>query len=87
VKSVGVFLNGGGIKARDRRGQPITDDNFLLYFNASADAVQFRLPAEEYGATWELVVDTANEPHPPEGYAAGESVEVGGRSVIVMRAA
>ena len=87
VKSVGVFLNGAGIRARDRRGQPITDVNFLLYFNASADAVQYQLPAEEYGANWELVVDTANEPHPPEGYAAAQSIEVGGRSVIVMRAA
>ena len=86
VKSVGVFLNGAGIRARDRRGQPITDVNFLLYFNASADDVQFTLPPEEYSGTWELVIDTANQPHPPEGYGASQSIEVGGRSVIVLRA-
>ena len=86
VKSVGVFLNGAGIRARDRRGQPITDVNFLLYFNAWADTVQFKLPSDEYAATWHLMVDTASKPHPSEGYSADQTIEVAGRSVIVLRA-
>ena len=36
-RSIGVFLNGDGIRGRDQRGQRITDDSFLLLFNAHDD--------------------------------------------------
>jgi glycogen operon protein len=86
VRSVGVFLNGNGIRARDRRGQRITDDHFVLYFNAHDGAVQFVLPSAEYAPTWHVELDTADEAHPDNGYDAGESVELPGRSVLVLRA-
>jgi isoamylase len=86
VRSVGVFLNGNGIRARDRRGQRITDDHFVLYFNAHDGAVQFVLPSAEYAPTWQVELDTADEAHPDTGYNAGESVELPGRSVLVLRA-
>jgi isoamylase len=87
VRSVGVFINGNGIRARDRRGQRITDDHFVLYFNADERAVQFRLPPADYAPTWLVELDTAEEAHPDSGYDAGESVELPTRSVLVLRAA
>ncbi|MCU1440989.1 MAG: isoamylase [Rhodoglobus sp.] len=87
VRSVGVFINGNGIRARDRRGQRITDDHFVLYFNADEGAVQFRLPPPDYAPTWHVELDTAQEAHPDSGYDAGESVELPARSVLVLRAA
>jgi isoamylase len=86
VRSVGVFLNGNGIRARDRRGQRITDDHFVLYFNAHEEAVQFRLPPADYAPTWHVELDTADEAHPDSGYDAGESVELPARSVLVLTA-
>jgi len=87
VRSVGVFLNGSGVRARDRRGQPIIDVNFIMYFNAHSEAVEFTMPSQEYGAAWKVVVDTMQADHADEGYAADQKVEVGARSVLVMRAA
>ena len=84
VKSIGVFLNGDGIRARDARGQYITDANFLLYFNASSEGVTFELPSAEYGSQWDLVLDTTIATEPEGVFAAGDSITVGGRSVIVL---
>ncbi|GGL01355.1 glycogen operon protein GlgX homolog [Salinibacterium xinjiangense] len=86
VKSIGMFLNGDGIRARDARGQDISDANFLLYFNASDEGVTFELPSAEYGANWDLVLDTSIPTAPEGNVLAGESITVGGRSVIVLRA-
>ena len=87
AKSVGLFLNGDELGMRDRRGQPITDDSFLLFFNASAESVGFCLPVGDYGDEWATVVDT-NEPMLEEGervYKAGEEVPVENRSLVVFR--
>ena len=83
IKAAGVFLNGQGIRGRDARGQRITDDNVLIYFNASENDLDFQLPAEEYGAKWEIVVDTAagaSDEHVP----AGSPLLVRSRSMIVL---
>ena len=86
VKSIGMFLNGDGIRARDARGQDISDANFLLYFNASEEGVTFELPSAEYGADWDIVLDTSIPTAPDGNVLAGESITVGGRCVIVLRA-
>ena len=39
------------------RGEPITDDHFLLYFNADGPA-EVTLPPDEYAAAWDVVIDT-----------------------------
>ncbi|MBC7590247.1 MAG: glycogen debranching protein GlgX [Salinibacterium sp.] len=84
VKSIGMFLNGDGIRARDARGQTITDLNFLLYFNASEDGVTFELPSAEYGSQWNLLLDTTVATKPDGVFNAGDSIMVGGRSVMVL---
>ena len=83
IKAAGVFLNGQGIRGRDARGQRITDDNVLIYFNASENDLDFQLPAEEYGAKWEIVVDTAagaSDEHIP----AGSPIHVPSRSMMAL---
>ena len=39
-----MYLNGHGIAGSDARGQPITDDHFLLYFNAADGESRSLLP-------------------------------------------
>ncbi|HEX2132020.1 MAG TPA: glycogen debranching protein GlgX [Actinophytocola sp.] len=58
-RSVMVFLNGDGIPDLDRRGERVTDDSFLLCFNAHDDDIDMTLPDPDYGAEWTVVVDTA----------------------------
>ena len=57
-KSVAVFLNGDAISEPDPRGERVTDDRFLLLFNAGAEPITFTLPGVRYGREWEIVIDT-----------------------------
>ena len=46
AKSMAVYLNGQGIPDLDERGQRVTDDSFVLCFNAHHEPIDFALPAE-----------------------------------------
>ena len=45
AKSIAVYLNGQGIPDLDERGQRVTDDSFVLCFNAHHEPIDFALPA------------------------------------------
>src|SRR3984885_14518928 len=59
AKSLTVFLNGNAITEPGPRGEPITDDSFLLLFNAAEHDVEFIIPPPEYGERWVTELDTA----------------------------
>ncbi|MGH2820623.1 MAG: glycogen debranching enzyme, partial [Actinomycetota bacterium] len=87
AKSIGVLLNGEGIPDPGPSGERITDDTFLLLFNAHDGMIDFTLPIASWGEEWTAVIDT-NEPALDEGarsYKAGEEATVEGRSVMVLR--
>ena len=46
-------LNGEAITEPDPRGEPITDDSFLLLFNASENDLEFTLPPPDTGTSGE----------------------------------
>jgi isoamylase len=87
--AVAVFLNGEGISDLDARGQRVTDDSFLLCFNAYHEALDFTVPPMSYGSTWETALDTAQPLDPaidgPRTAKAGEVVSVEARSLLVLR--
>lgn len=85
-RSVGVFLNGDGIRGKDTRGRRITDVNFLLYFNAHDDMVKFTLPADEYAPAWDIIIDTAGHNADTEPVQAGGALPVDAKSLVVLRA-
>ena len=84
-RTLGVFLNGQGILGTDRRGQRITDLNFLLYFNADDDAVTVTVPSKEYGDLWDQVIDTAGEYADSEPVTADSKISVAAKSMVVLR--
>ncbi|MGW4421368.1 glycogen debranching protein GlgX [Streptosporangium sp. NPDC004631] len=85
AKSLAVFLNGDAITEPDRRGRRITDDSFLLLFNAHHDVIEFTVP-KDYGETWVTEIDTATPVAEDTPVCrAGEAVPVVGRSVRVLR--
>jgi isoamylase len=85
-RSIGVFLNGNGIRGMDRRGTRVVDDSFLLLFNAHDAELDFTLPPEEYSPAWQLVVDTAGIRTPVEPIAAGEKQPVAAKGMVVLQA-
>lgn len=84
-RAVGVFLNGQGIRERDRRGETISDDHFLVLFNAGDDTVDFHVPDIQYSPEWDVYVDTAGERANTEPIAPGEALKLEPKSLIVLR--
>jgi glycogen operon protein len=81
AKAMAVFLNGDTLSERDPRGQPVTDDSFLLIFNADDAPVDFTLPSQ-WGGTWEVVVETSGAIE--RGKPATTPLAVADRSVVVL---
>ncbi|AIY01676.1 glycogen debranching enzyme [Arthrobacter sp. PAMC 25486] len=83
-RSIGVFLNGGGLPDCDAWGRPVVDDCFLLLFNGGDGAVDFTLPGDDYAPRWVVEIHTdgvaANE------FMAAGKVTVTAHSVLVLRA-
>jgi glycogen operon protein len=61
AKSFALFLNGRALRSRDEHGRPMSDDSFLLLFNAHTDTVTFTLPEAAWGARWLPVIDTVDD--------------------------
>ncbi len=87
-KSVAVYLNGQGIPDLDPRGRRVTDDSFVLCFNAHHEPIQFILPSAEFGLAWRPVVDTAAESRvavDSSAVTAGDPVRVAPRAMVVLQ--
>jgi glycogen operon protein len=70
AKSVGVFLNGDAIPDPDPRGEKITDDSFLVLFNAHYEKLPFTIPNRDWGDHWVVVLDTDDLHLRPEAGAS-----------------
>jgi len=85
-RSIGVFLNGNGIRSMDRRGGRVIDDSFLLLFNAHDEALDFTVPPEEYAPGWTCVVDTAGSSFVAQESGPGHLIAVPAKGLLVLRA-
>ena len=95
TRSLAVLLNGAAITEPGPRGEPITDQSFLLLFNANDQPVTFTLPAAGTAAGWVVVVDTASadataaaDDGQPAGslLGAASTRELPGHAVVVLQA-
>jgi isoamylase len=88
AKSIAVYLNGLGIPDLDVRGQRVTDDSFVLCFNAHYEPIEFSLPPKEFGPAWVPVIYTADTTTAGEAkpLTAGATVAVDARAVLVLQA-
>jgi len=88
AKSIAVYLNGHGLPDLDVRGQRVTDDSFVLCFNAHDESIEFTLPPTDFGAAWVPVIYTADTATAQEAkpVTAGAKVAVDARSVMVLQA-
>src|SRR6266508_2442886 len=83
ARSLGVFLNGKAIASHDERGRPITDDSFLLLFNAHYEPVDWVIP-RGYGRAWTMILDTALLQ--PESRPVARRVTTQARSMTLLQA-
>jgi glycogen operon protein len=83
-RAIGVFLNGQGIRERDRRGEQISDRHFIVLFNAGGEAVDFRIPDITYSPEWDVLVDTAGERANTEPVQPGAAITLEAKSLMVL---
>jgi isoamylase len=86
AKSLGIYLNGKGIRCENEMGERITDDSFYLIFNAHDQPLDYILPAEKCGRGWHKVLDTSDGfiGEDSQAFSQGSSVCVQGRAVLVL---
>ncbi|MGR3933959.1 glycogen debranching protein GlgX [Streptomyces sp. BRA346] len=88
AQSLAVFLNGNAISEPGVRGERITDDSFLLLFNAHHEPLDFVVPVG-HGKQWQVIVDTAApegvEPGSGQKVAAGDRLTLVDRSLMVLQ--
>ena len=84
---LGLFLNGETIPNLGPQGQEITDDSFLLLFNASGEDREFMLPRKYMGPGWVLELCTADPAAEPGSsrYEPHTPVTVPARSMLVLK--
>lgn len=78
ARVLGVRMSGDpdGIH-RTARGEEEPDRTFLVLMNAGESDISFRLPSEEEGASWELLLDTAEDSDEPPDASFPCEAEVG----------
>ncbi|WP_405497933.1 glycogen debranching protein GlgX [Nocardia sp. NBC_00511] len=87
-RSLTVYLNGDGIHEPGPRGEAITDDSFLLCFNAHDQTLEFTVPGTAYGDSWMVALDCSTATGTPAVdvyHSAAATVQVPARCLLVLR--
>ena len=88
LRSIGMYLDGRGLRHRGARGQVIIDDSYLLILHSGDAAVEFTMPGLPWATSYEVVVDTT-EPDGDDGSASAidgaTAITVEARSVLLLR--
>ncbi|MBF4163497.1 glycogen debranching protein GlgX [Nocardioides acrostichi] len=82
--SLGMYLNGDGIRGPGLRGEKITDDHFVLYTHAGSDDLPITLPPAEYAQRWTVALDTSGTVEVEKPMDAGSGVVLPARSVLLL---
>jgi glycogen operon protein len=87
LRSIGMYLDGRGLRHRSPRGETIVDDSFLLLLHSGDQDQVFTVPGAPWASSYEQVVDTTAV----GGVASGSPVQGGAdlpmraRSVLLLR--
>lgn len=86
ARSLGVFLNGKGLRHVGPEGQAIVDDNFYLIFNAHHESLDYLIPQKIYAKGWKKVLDTAGGGFISEPVNDDQDkICVQGRSIVLLQ--
>jgi isoamylase len=85
ARCLGVFLS-GKLEEQAERGEPVTDQDFLLLMNAHYEPIPFLLPAPPTGVGWVGLVDTSSPTSDSPGrlYEPGSSYQLQARSLALL---
>jgi glycogen operon protein len=87
--TIGMYLDGRGIRQRGPRGERLTDRSYLLVQHGGGLDTVFLLPGPPWAARYEVEVDTAYPGDPPPAarlFAAGLDLPMLAHSAVLLRA-
>jgi len=84
ARTLGVFMNGSANQSPDAHGRPVTDDPFILLFNAHHEPIDWLIP-RAYGQGWALILDTANLRPESEPRPVTRRVTTRARAMVLLR--
>ncbi len=84
ARTVMMYLNGNIVRAPDSRGRLVTDDSFLLVFNAWHEPIEFRIPKVLKG-DWYCVIDTDGAMPASRILRPADRFKLLGRSTVVLQ--
>ncbi len=58
ARTIGMYLDGRGLRHRGPRNEQIIDDSYLLILHAGDDAAKFQLPGTPWADGYDVVIDT-----------------------------
>ena len=88
VRTIGMYVDGRGLRHRDERNEALVDDSYLLVLHAGDAEVDFVLPGPPWADSYETVVDTTQpggEPGPSRSLAAKKPLHLIARSAYLLR--
>jgi glycogen operon protein len=78
-----MLLDGQSMLERDARGEPVTGDTLLVFFNNSKDTHTITMPPWRAGSRWTRLIDTSNPDHNGDTVAPGGSWSMESHSAVV----
>ncbi len=91
LRTMGMYLDGRGLRHRDVRGETITDESFLLLLHAGDADLDFRLPGKPWADGYDVVIDTTSFGGASVGgdvggaVRGGEPLAMAARSVVLLQ--
>jgi glycogen operon protein len=87
-RTLGMWIDGSTSLSRDRDGELIPDDSWLVLLHAGAEPADVTLPGARFGDVFTPVLDSGTprgEPADPTPLEAGKRVSLPARSLLVFR--
>ncbi|MBD0336803.1 MAG: hypothetical protein ICV62_15040 [Cyanobacteria bacterium Co-bin13] len=87
AKSMAVFLNGDRIPSPGPQGERVSDDSFLMFFNAHYETIEFNLPEAFQSDRWAMEIDTKEPRFVTEEriFTGEQAVPVVARSLVLLK--
>jgi glycogen operon protein len=87
LQTLGMYLDGRGIRHRDEHGRPVVDDSYLVQLHAGPEPVTVTLPGPPWADAYELAVSTEYDTGAPSEQiiVAPGPIEVPARCVWLLR--
>jgi isoamylase len=86
LTTIGMYLDGRGLRSRGLHGEPIVDESYLLVLHSGDGTVSFTLPREPWAESYEILINTTSPTGAStDSLAVGSVLPIGPRTALLLR--